>query len=310
MPEEVPMGRRRRKLLFGVLLLAAVAAGALWWLTKPNRWNAAHWEGLGEPDLANGEQVFWAGGCVSCHAAPGAPEDQRLVLAGGRTLKSPFGTFYPPNISPDEAAGIGGWTLAEFGNAMTRGVGKDGEHLYPSFPYGSYSRMTAKDVNDLWGFMQTLPKSSNVAPPHDLPFPYNVRLALGGWKLLFLTDEPRAEVNTADAKLARGQYLVEGPGHCGECHTPRNELGGFEEGRWLAGAPNPEGEGRIPDITPGSKSIGSWSASDIASYLETGFTPDFDTVGGSMVDVQKNMAKLPPADREAIAAYLKALPAL
>ncbi|WP_026612789.1 c-type cytochrome [Ensifer aridi] len=303
------MGRRRRKLLFGVLLLPAVAAGALWWLTKPNPWDAAHWQGLGEPDVANGEQVFWAGGCVSCHAAPRAPEDQRLVLAGGRTLKSPFGTFYPPNISPDETAGIGNWTLAEFGNAMTRGVGKDGEHLYPSFPYGSYSRMTAKDVNDLWGFMQTLPKSANVAPPHDLPFPYNIRLALGGWKLLFLTDEPRADVNTADAKLARGQYLVEGPGHCGECHTPRNALGGFEEGRWLAGAPNPEGEGRIPDITPGSKSIGNWSASEIASYLETGFTPDFDTVGGSMVDVQKNMAKLPPADREAIAAYLKALPA-
>ncbi|MCA1366557.1 cytochrome c [Bradyrhizobium sp. BRP14] len=303
------MARRRRKLLFGVLLLAAVAAGALWWLTKPNPWDAAHWQGLGEPDLANGEQVFWAGGCVSCHAAPRAPEDQRLVLAGGRTLKSPFGTFYPPNISPDETAGIGNWTLAEFGNAMTRGVGKDGEHLYPSFPYGSYSRMTAKDVNDLWGFMQTLPKSANVAPAHDLPFPYNIRLALGGWKLMFLTDEPRADVNTADAKLARGQYLVEGPGHCGECHTPRNALGGFEEGRWLAGAPNPEGEGRIPDITPGSKSIGNWSASDIASYLETGFTPDFDTVGGSMVDVQKNMAKLPPADREAIAAYLKALPA-
>ncbi|WP_026618622.1 mono/diheme cytochrome c family protein [Ensifer sp. WSM1721] len=303
------MGRRRRKLLFGVLLLGAVAAGALWWLTKPNPWDAAHWQGLGEPDLANGEQVFWAGGCVSCHAAPRAPEDQRLVLGGGRTLKSPFGTFYPPNISPDETAGIGNWTLAEFGNAMTRGVGKDGEHLYPSFPYGSYSRMTAKDVNDLWGFMQTLPRSANVAPPHDLPFPYNIRLALGGWKLLFLTDEPRADVNTADAKLARGQYLVEGPGHCGECHTPRNALGGFEEGRWLAGAPNPEGEGRIPDITPGSKSIGNWSASDIASYLETGFTPDFDTVGGSMVDVQKNMAKLPPADREAIAAYLKALPA-
>ncbi|WP_037391307.1 c-type cytochrome, partial [Sinorhizobium fredii] len=202
----------------------------------------------------------------------------------------------------------GGWTLAEFGNAMTRGVGKDGEHLYPSFPYGSYARMSPKDITDLWGFMRTLPKSANVAPPHDLPFPFNIRLALGGWKLLYLTDAPRVDVNAADAKLARGQYLVEGPGHCGECHTPRNALGGFEADRWLAGAPNPEGEGRIPDITPGSKSIGGWSASDIASYLETGFTPEFDSVGGSMVEVQKNMAKLPASEREAIAAYLKALP--
>ncbi|WP_018239112.1 cytochrome c [Ensifer sp. BR816] len=302
------MGRRARRLVSGLIILALAGGGVLWWLAKPKPWDAAHWEGVGEPDLANGERVFWAGGCTSCHAATGAQDDARLVLSGGRPLKSPFGTFFPPNVSPDETAGIGGWTLAEFGNAMTRGVGKNGEHLYPSFPYGSYARMSVEDVNDLWGFMQTLPKSANVAPPHDLPFPFNVRLALGGWKLLYLTDAPRAEVNTADAKLAHGQYLVEGPGHCGECHTPRNALGGFEKDRWLAGAPNPEGEGRIPDITPGSKSIGSWSASDIASYLETGFTPEFDTVSGSMVDVQKNMAKLPASDREAIAAYLKALP--
>ncbi|WP_331373691.1 c-type cytochrome [Sinorhizobium chiapasense] len=304
------MGRRTTKLLSGLVVLALAGAGGSWWLTKPAPWDQAHWEGLGEPDLANGEQIFWAGGCVSCHAAPGAKDDARLVLSGGRALKSAFGTFHVPNISPDESAGIGDWTLAEFGNAMTRGVGQNGEHLYPSFPYGSYTRMTAKDINDLWGYLQTLPKSANVAPPHDLPFPYNIRLALGGWKLLFFTDEPRVEVNTADAKLARGQYLVEGPGHCGECHTPRNALGGFEPGRWLAGAPNPEGEGRIPDITPGSRSVGSWSASDIASYLETGFTPDFDSVGGSMVEVQKNLARLSPSDREAIAAYLKALPPL
>lgn len=304
------MGRRTTKLLSGLVALVLAGAGGFWWLTKPAPWDEAHWQGLGEPDLANGEQVFWAGGCASCHAAPGAQDDARLVLSGGRALKSPFGTFHVPNISPDESAGIGDWTLAEFGNAMTRGVGKDGEHLYPSFPYGSYARMTAKDINDLWGYLQTLPKSGNVAAAHDLPFPYNIRLALGAWKLLFFTDEPRVEVNTADAKLARGQYLVEGPGHCGECHTPRNALGGFESGRWLAGAPNPEGEGRIPDITRGSRSVGNWSASDIASYLETGFTPDFDTVGGLMVDVQKNMARLSPSDREAIAAYLKAIPPL
>ncbi|MCA1489678.1 c-type cytochrome [Sinorhizobium alkalisoli] len=304
------MRQRTNWLLSGLVLLALAGAGVLWWLTKPRPWDEAHWKGLGQPDLANGEQVFWAGGCTGCHAAPGAKDDQRLVLAGGRPLKSPFGTFYAPNISPDKTAGIGGWTLAEFGNAMTRGVGKDGEHLYPSFPYGSYARMTAKDINDLWGFLQTLPKSATVAPPHDLPFPYNIRLALGGWKLLYLTDDQRVALDTAEPKLARGQYLVEGPGHCGECHTPRDALGGFEPERWLAGAPNPEGEGRIPNITPGSKSIGGWSASDIASYLETGFTPDFDTVGGSMVEVQKNLAKLPSEDREAIAAYLKALPPL
>ncbi|WP_457582611.1 c-type cytochrome [Ensifer canadensis] len=304
------MGRRVRKLVSCLVFLGLVGGAAFWWLTKPAPWAAEHWEGLGEPDVANGEQIFWAGGCVSCHAKPKSEGDARLVLAGGPPLKSPFGTFHAPNISPDETAGIGGWTLAEFGNAMTRGVGRNGEHLYPSFPYASYARMTPKDINDLWGYMKTLPKSGDVSQPHELPFPYNMRLALGGWKLLFLSDKPRVAVDTSDPKLARGQYLVEGPGHCGECHTPRNALGGFEPDQWLAGAPNPEGEGRIPDITPGSKSIGGWSASDIASYLETGFTPEFDSVGGSMVEVQKNMAKLTAADREAIAAYLKAVPSL
>jgi mono/diheme cytochrome c family protein len=303
------MGARVRRLVSAVVLFGAMTGGVVWFLTKPEPWPAGHWESLGEPDLANGEQVFWAGGCTGCHAVPKSEGDARLVLAGGMPLKSPFGTFHVPNISPDETAGIGSWTLADFGNAMTRGVGRNGEHLYPSFPYGSYARLPQKDINDLWGFMKTLPKSANIAPPHELPFPYDIRVVLGGWKLLFFTDKPRATVDTGNPKLARGQYLVEGPGHCGECHTPRNALGGFETDRWLAGAPNPEGQGRIPNITPGSKSIGAWSESDIVNYLETGFTPDFDSVGGSMVEVQKNMARLPAGDREAIAAYLKAVPA-
>ncbi|CAN7196011.1 cytochrome c [Rhizobium sp. LjRoot98] len=302
------MGLRVRKLVTTVVFFGAIAGGAAWFLTKPEPWPASHWADLGEPDVANGEQIFWAGGCTSCHAAAKSEGDAKLVLAGGLPLKSPFGTFHVPNISPDETAGIGSWTLAEFGDAMTRGVGRNGEHLYPSFPYGSYARMAPKDINDLWGFLKTLPKSANVAPPHDLPFPYNIRLTLGGWKLLFLSDKPRVTVDTSDPKIARGQYLVEGPGHCGECHTPRNSLGGFETAQWLAGAPNPEGEGRIPNITPGSKSIGSWSEGDIVNYLETGFTPEFDSAGGSMVEVQQNMAKLPASDREAIAAYLKAVP--
>lgn len=302
------MGARVRKLISAVVLFGAMTGGVTWFLMKPEPWPAAHWESLGEPDLANGEQVFWAGGCASCHAAPKSEGDAKLVLTGGLPLKSPFGTFHVPNISPDETAGIGSWTLADFGNAMTRGVGRNGEHLYPSFPYGSYARLPQKDINDLWGFMKTLPKSANITPPHELPFPYDIRVVLGGWKLLFFTDKPRATVDTGNPKLARGQYLVEGPGHCGECHTPRNALGGFETDQWLAGAPNPEGQGRIPNITPGSKSIGAWSESDIVNYLETGFTPDFDLVGGTMVEVQKNMAKLPASDREAIGAYLKAVP--
>ncbi|MCR6498966.1 cytochrome c [Shinella sp. CPCC 101442] len=298
-----------KKFIGGIVVLGAIGAGAFLFVTAPQRLPAETWAAAGEPDLANGERIFHVGGCVSCHAAPGAPDDQKLVLAGGLGLKSPFGTFHAPNISPDETAGIGAWTLAEFGDAMRRGTGRDGEHLYPSFPYASYARMTVKDVNDLYGYLKTLPKSANVAPGHDLPFPFNIRLALGGWKFLYLNEEPRVTLADADETVKRGQYLVEGPGHCGECHTPRDLLGGLKVGQWLAGGPNPEGEGRIPNITPAEGGFGSWSAGDIASYLETGFTPDFDSVGGSMVSVQKNMAQLPKEDREAIAAYLKAVPA-
>lgn len=301
---------RFRRFAVAVLLAAVAGVGSYLSITAPQRLPGEAWEGLGEPNLENGERVFSAGGCASCHAAPGATDENRLVLTGGAPLKSPYGIFYPPNISPDPGAGIGGWTLAEFGDAMVRGVGKKGEHLYPSFPYASYARMTPRDINDLYAYLKTLPASSNVAPAHALSFPFNQRVLLGGWKFLYLDDKPRVTLAKPDAKVEHGQYLVEGPGHCGECHTPRNALGGIETDQWLAGAPNPEGgAGRVPNITPGEKGLGGWSESDIAYYLETGFTPDFDSVGGAMVAVQKNMARLPAADREAIAAYLKAIPA-
>jgi mono/diheme cytochrome c family protein len=294
--------------IFGTLVaLGAIGAGAFLYITRPQPHPSSFWESAGTPDAKNGELVFSMGGCVSCHKAPNATGEAELVLAGGLGLGSPFGKFYVPNISPDEKAGIGAWTLAQFGDALTRGVGPNGEHLYPSLPYGSYARMTAKDVSDLFAYIKTLPKSDNVAPPHELGFPFNIRLALGGWKFLYLNEAPRVTLASADAKLKRGQYIVEGPGHCGECHTPRDAMGGFLADMWLAGAPNPEGKGKIPNITP-EGSIASWSEADIVTYLKDGNTPDFDFVGGSMAEVQKNLAKLPAEDREAIAAYLKAIP--
>lgn len=299
-----------RRIATGLVMVAVLAVAAFLYVTAPERLPAEVWASAGAPDLANGERIFHAGGCSSCHAAPGAPDDRKMVLSGGLALKSPFGTFHVPNISPDETAGIGAWTLAEFGDAMKRGTGRDGEHLYPSFPYTSYSRMTVQDIADLYAYLRTLPKSADVAPEHDLPFPFNVRLSLGGWKRLYLDEAPRVTLSDADEKVRHGQYLVEGPGHCGECHTPRDILGGLKTDQWLAGAPNPEGgEGRVPNITPREGGFGGWSEGDIASYLETGFTPEFDSVGGAMVAVQKNLAALPAADREAIAAYLKAIPA-
>ncbi|WP_420839901.1 c-type cytochrome [Allorhizobium sonneratiae] len=300
----------KQRLAIIVAMVAGFAGtGAYITFLAPHRQPAALWDGLKAGNTENGRRLFFAGGCASCHAAPDAKGEARLVLTGGLALKTPFGTFHVPNISPDDTAGIGNWTLAEFGDAVTRGIGRHGENLYPAFPYASYSRMTPQDVADLFAYLKTLPKSSHVAPPHELPFPFNQRWLLTGWKFLYLNDKPRVMLASSDPLVLKGQYLVEGPGHCGECHTPRDAFGGLKTDEWLAGGPNPEGEGRIPDITPGSKAIGGWSKEDIVNYLQTGFTPDFDSVGGSMVEVQQNMAELPKADLEAIAAYLKAIPA-
>jgi mono/diheme cytochrome c family protein len=300
----------KAKLGIAASVITGVAAIALYvFAIAPHRQAADVWTSTAAPDLQNGKRLFFAAGCASCHASVGTTGDARLLLTGGVSLKTQFGTFHAPNISPDPKAGIGSWTLAEFGDAVTRGIGRNGENLYPAFPYTSYSRMKPQDVADLFGYIKSLPASPNVAPAHELGFPFNQRILLTGWKWLFLSTAPRVTLASADEELRHGQYLVEGPGHCGECHTPRNSLGGLETDRWLAGGPNPEGEGRIPNITPGSDKIGKWSKEEIAAYLETGFTPDFDSAGGSMVEVQKNMAELPAADRAAIAAYLKAIPA-
>lgn len=290
-------------------MLAGIGAGAFWFLTEPERLDEATLAKLGAGDAARGERIFWAGGCTSCHARPGAAQDAKLELAGGIELNTPFGTFVPPNISSDPEDGIGNWSAADFANAMMRGVAPDGSHLYPSFPYTSYARMEPADIADLHAFMKTLPAVSGKAESHRLSFPFNVRRGLGLWKLLYLSDEPVvALAPDAPAEVRLGRYLVEGPGHCGECHTPRDFAGGTDKARWLSGAVAAEGEGVVPNITPGEGGLGGWSAGDIASYLETGFTPEFDSVGGSMAEVQRNLARLGPADREAIAAYLKAVP--
>jgi mono/diheme cytochrome c family protein len=297
------------KLLARLLALLGLSALGFFLLTIPNRLDDNAIAATGSGVAVRGERIFWAGGCASCHAAADAKGDDRLKLGGGAPLETPFGTFYGPNLSP-HADGLGDWTLAEFANAMQRGVGKSGRHLYPAFPYTSYAKMTAGDVADLYAYLKSLPPVAGKAPENALAFPYNVRRGLGLWKLVFGEDgAPIIPLpDGAPDDVRAGQYLVEGPGHCGQCHTPRTlgGLGALDHGQWLGGAPNPDGRGRIPNITPGAL---EWSGSEIADYLATGFTPEYDSVGGSMVEVQANMAKLTADDRAAIAAYLKAVPA-
>ena len=301
-----------RRLAAGLVLLALLGVAAFWVATVPRGLSAAEIAALPAGDAGRGEAVFWIGGCASCHAAEKAKGEERLKLGGGRVLRTAFGDFVVPNISSDPADGIGAWSEADFANAMLRGVAPDGRHLYPAFPYASYIRMEPADVADLRAFLATLPAVSGRTPGHDLRFPFGFRRGIGLWKLAFLTAAPAVEIGgedaPEDAAVSRGQYLVEGPGHCGECHTPRSFGGAMDFARWLGGAPAAEGEGRVPNITGGAGGIGDWSAGDIVYFFETGFLPDFDSVGGSMVDVQENLAMLAGEDREAIAAYLKAVP--
>jgi mono/diheme cytochrome c family protein len=278
------------------LCAAVVLLG--WFLTRPETVDPAELQGV-VPDPANGERLFHAGGCSACHGAD---------LGGGLALETDFGTFYAPNISTDELAGIGAWTTLDLANAMLRGTSPDGKHYYPAFPYTSYTRMKVQDVADLKAFLDTFAPVNRKSTEHDIAFPWNVRRGIGIWNRRYLDSNFIVAVNIDDALLLRGRYLVEAVGHCGECHTTRDSFGGLEPTMWLAGAPNPDGEGWVPNITSQEDGLADWSANDIAYYLATGFTPDFDTVGGSMVEVQENLARLPDADRAAIAAYLKFIP--
>ncbi len=307
-PIAAPRPKFALKRGFGLLILCAViGAGVFWWVTAPqglgvNR--ALALKGLqGAPD--RGTLVFAAGGCASCHAAPEATGDDRLVLAGGLPFDSDFGTFYAPNISSDPQHGLGAWSQGDFARALIKGVSPQGQHYYPAFPYTAYSHMSTQDVADLFAYMQTLPASATPSQPHDVGFPFNIRRSLGGWKWLFVRDDYVLSGDLSE-QLTRGRYLVEGLSHCGECHTPRNALGALDRSRWLAGAPNPSGKGTIPNITSAEL---DWSEADLVAYFTSGFTPEYDSAGGKMADVITNLAALPESDRAAIAAYLKAVPA-
>ena len=285
------------------MLMAAVAGfGVYWWLTAP----AASAVPLPSraPDLANGQEIFNVGGCSSCHAVPNQPD--RLRLGGGLALGSPFGTFYAPNISPDPADGIGRWSEADFVSAVMRGVSPEGKHYFPAFPYTSYHLAKVEDVRDLFAYLKTLPPVSGKVRDHDLPFPFNIRRNVGIWKSLFMDGKPFVADGAKSPQWNRGAYLVNGFGHCAECHSPRNLLGGIITAQRFAGGPNPEGEGWVPNIT--QKGIDEWSAKDIANLLKTGELPEGDSVGGAMTRVIKNTSQLSDEDIAAIADYVKSLP--
>jgi mono/diheme cytochrome c family protein len=291
-----------RKLFILAVVAAVIGLFVFWGLTIPATVPASALPQR-QPNLENGQTMFYAGGCASCHATPG--QDDKTKLGGGFALKSPFGTFYAPNISPDRNDGIGKWSEPDFVSAMVKGTAPDGSHLYPAFPYASYQRMRFDDIRDLFAYLKTLPAVQGKAKPHELPFPFNIRRTLGVWKFLFLDGKPFQPDASKDAAWNRGAYLVNGPGHCAECHSPRNALGGIIESQRFAGGPEPTGDGFVPNITQKSLTL---SQENLVKLLETGETPDGDTIGGEMAKVTSNTGKLSAADREAIATYVRSLP--
>jgi mono/diheme cytochrome c family protein len=250
-----------------------------------------------------GAYIFNAAGCLGCHTDE---KNQGPRLAGGREIKSPFGSFYGPNITSHPAYGIGRWTEAQFRRALREGVRPDGAHYFPAFPYTSFTAMADADISDLWAYMRTVPPVAQPNKPHAIGFPFNIRLLMIGWKWLFFTPAapPPADA-AAPAEVKRGAYLVGALGHCQECHSERNFLGAIKRGGELAGA-----VGFAPNLTPDPDTgLGKWSPADFQDFLKMGMTRDGDFVGGEMAEVVRNStSKLTDSDLAAVIAYLRSVP--
>ena len=221
--------------LFLLAVLAGVAGlGIFWWLTIPAVVASTSLPAR-TPNLANGLTTFNAGGCSSCHAVPNQPD--RLKLGGGLAIPSPFGTFNVPNISPDPNDGIGRWSEADFVTAVLKGTSPAGVHYFPAFPYTSYQHAKVEDVRDLFAYLKTLAPVTGKVRDHDVPFPFNIRRNVGVWKFLFMDGKPFVPDAARSAQWNRGAYLVNSLGHCAECHSPRNFLGGIVAAQRFAGRP-------------------------------------------------------------------------
>lgn len=260
---------------------------------------------LGQGDAKRGEYLSKAAGCVGCHTEE---RKDATPYAGGRALKTPFGTFYGPNITPHPQAGVGRWTYSDFVGALREGSRPDGAHYFPAFPYSSFTRISDADLRDLWAYLRTLKPSPQPSKAHELGLPFRSRFALWGWKWLFFAPGEYQPDPTKNAALNRGGYLAVALGHCGECHTPRNIFGGPKKGRYLAGAKLGEGTA-APNLTPARlKKYGDGELKDI---LTSGLFPDGDVMGDTMSEVVRNTtSQLTAQDLDALIAYLRSVPAL
>jgi mono/diheme cytochrome c family protein len=295
-----------RKAQAAIACVLAVAASVFWLLTRPDPLPAsaipAH-----TPDLANGEVVFHAGSCFACHKPKqGAP--QGSLPSGGSPFKTPIGVFYPQNLTPDAETGLGRWSEADFVNAMTRGLAPDGRHYFPAFPYMAYRAMPVTDLLDLRAYLMGLPAVKAAPPKHAVPLLGFARRGVGLWKRIALGRPPFAPEGAGSDSWKRGAYLVNGPGHCGECHTPKDRLMIEDLSRHLAGGPHPGGEGKVPSLRGLLTREKYEGVSHLALALLHGEELGYeDLSSGGMGAIQENLARLPEPDLRAIAEYLLSL---
>lgn len=256
-----------------------------------------------------GEVLLRAAGCVTCHTDT---DNQGAMLAGGRALATPFGTFFTPNITPDAQTGIGRWRLEDFRRALRAGVSPGGDHYYPAFPYTSYTRLTDQDIVLMWEQLRGVKPVRQQNRAHELKWYVRMRSLVGAWKWVFVTEGVFTPDTARTASWNRGAYLAEAVAHCGECHTPRNLAGALQRGRRFAGTRDGPDGGIVPNITPDRKTgIGGWSQRDLADYLSSGAKPDGDYAGDIMAEfIDSGLTHLSRDDRSAIAEYVRSVPAI
>jgi mono/diheme cytochrome c family protein len=289
-----------------ILVLLALAGVVLYVASPaPARFSAVDLPEDHAADAARGQVVYNAAGCHTCHAATEAG-DQRPI--GGKPFATPIGTFYPPNLTPDPETGLGNWSALDLANALAKGTARNGAHLVPALPYLSYRNMAMTDILDLDAYLKSLEPVKNAVPPAEVPGLALARPLIGWWKLLAMDSPTFKEDDSQSEAWNLGAYLVKGPGHCGECHTPRNLLMIPDQSREFAGGPHPEGGGRVPGLR-GLVEGGKYSSvNDLADALEYGESFGYDGLSsGGMGAVQHNLSKLPRANLEAMATYLASL---
>jgi mono/diheme cytochrome c family protein len=287
---------RNHRVIAGIALSAAA-------LLTPAASRAAGIDPQDSSQVERGRYLAVVGDCAACHTLPGSGHD----FAGGRPLETPFGTLLGPNITPDPDTGIGAWTDDEFVNALTKGTGRNGMHLYPGMPYTYFTKLSRADALAIRAYLATVPAVRNSVQSNQLPFPFNVRTGLVGWDALFFKPGPFYPVADKSPEWNRGAYLAEGLAHCGLCHTPKNTLGGDKTDEKLQGyalqgwyAPNITNDKRV--------GLGGWSVDDIAEYLKTGHNRTSAATGLMSEMISLSTSHMTDADLRAIAVYLKDQP--